>query len=83
MRWVTFFIVCKLGSQLALVFFCITQQPTDNFIISQVESQLQWGQRTGKSIGLALFLERNLLFFFVLRCTTGQFPSTSPGGAYI
>ena len=44
-----------------------------------------------KSIGLALFLERNLLFFLVLLCTTGQFPSTSPraagggggGGAYI
>ena len=39
-----------------------------------------------KLIGLALFLERNLLLFFVLRCTTRQFPNTSPppgGGAYI
>ena len=34
--------------------------------------------RISKSIGLALFLERNLMFFFVLLCTTGQFPSTSP-----
>ena len=34
-----------------------------------------------KSIGLALFLERNLLFFLVLLCTTGQFPSTSPRAA--
>ena len=29
-----------------------------------------------KSIVLALFLEGNLLFFLVLLCTTGQFPST-------
>ena len=29
-----------------------------------------------KSIGLALFLEQNLLFVLVLLCTTGQFPST-------
>ena len=39
-----------------------------------------------KSTGLAIFLERNLLLFFVLLCATGQFPSTSPprgGGAYI
>ena len=31
-----------------------------------------------KSTGLAIFLERNLLLFFVLLCATGQFPSTSP-----
>ena len=40
-----------------------------------------------KSIGLALFLEGNLLFFLVLLCTTGHFPSTSPpprgGGLYL
>ena len=36
-----------------------------------------------KSIGLALFLEGNLPFFFVLPCIWGQFPSTSPRGAYI
>ena len=43
-----------------------------------------------KSIGLALFLERNLPFFFVLLCIWGQFPSTSPqvgvggsGGLYL
>ena len=33
-----------------------------------------------KSFGLALFLEGNLTFFFVLRCISGQFPSTSPRG---
>ena len=33
-----------------------------------------------KSIGLALFLEGNLPFFFVLLCIWGQFPSTSPPG---
>ena len=32
---------------------------------------------------LALFLERNLLFFLVLLCPTGQFPSTSPLGRLI
>ena len=41
-----------------------------------------------KSTGLAIFLERNLLLFFVLLCATGQFPSTSPargggGGGFI
>ena len=40
-----------------------------------------------KSTGLAIFLERNLLLFFVLLCATGQFPSTSPpgggGGVYL
>ena len=39
-----------------------------------------------KSTGLAIFLERNLLLFFVLLCATGQFPSTSPprgGGLYL
>ena len=39
-----------------------------------------------KSTGLAIFLERNLLLFFVLLCATGQFPSTSPppgGGGLI
>ena len=33
-----------------------------------------------KSIGLALFLEGNLPFFFVLPCIWGQFPSSSPRG---
>ena len=38
-----------------------------------------------KSIGLALFLERNLPFFFVVICIWGQFPNTSSPapGAYI
>ena len=37
-----------------------------------------------KSIGLTLFLEGNLPFFFVLLCISGQFPSTSPpGGLYL
>ena len=31
-------------------------------------------------IGLALFLEGNLPFFFVLLCIRGWFPSTSPPG---
>ena len=33
-----------------------------------------------KSIGVALFLEGNLPFFFVLLCISGQFPSTNPRG---
>ena len=35
-----------------------------------------------KSIGLALFLEGNLPFFFVLLCIWGQFPSTRPRGGF-
>ena len=36
-----------------------------------------------KSIGLALFLEGNLLFFFVLPRIWGQFPSSIPRGGLI
>ena len=36
-----------------------------------------------KSVGLTLFLEGDLSFFFVLLCISGQFPSTSPPGGLI
>ena len=37
-----------------------------------------------KSIGIALFLEGKLPFFFVLLCIWRQFPSTGPrGGLYL